>query len=184
MACLPRAELAARANRAASALARAQTRRFEQWAQRLDRASNQLISPSQRLRHHGERLANLRRRLAHAWDRPQARRHARVALLQEKLIRRRVDPVRIGERLAHTVLRLHRAQAQGAQGRATRVATLAAQLRAFDPQNTLARGYSIVRDPSGNIVRDAALLEQGQGLALTFARGGARVVVSAAMPDE
>jgi exodeoxyribonuclease VII large subunit len=183
MACLPRAELAARANRAASALARAQVRRFEQWAQRLDRASNQLISPSQRLRHHGERLVNLRRRLAQAWERPQARRHARVALLQEKLIRRRVDPVRIGERLAHTVLRLHRAQAQAAQGRATWVATLVAQLRAFDPQNTLARGYSIVRDQSGNIVRDAAPLNEGQGLALTFARGSAQVVVRGAIPD-
>ncbi|HEX7747434.1 MAG TPA: exodeoxyribonuclease VII large subunit, partial [Bordetella sp.] len=43
--------------------------------------------------------------------------------------------------------------------------------RAFDPRNTLARGYAIVRAPGGAIVRDAGQVAAGQRLTLAFARG-------------
>jgi exodeoxyribonuclease VII large subunit len=177
LACLPRADLLARVGRAAENLARTQQKQLERLAQRLDRAMGMLISPSERLARHRERMAGLIRRMAHAWDRPHARRRSRLELVREKLIRCRLDTLRIDERLTHTVLRLQRAQAHLTQARATRLTTLKAQLRAFDPQNTLARGYSITRDAAGNIVRDASVLKRGDALSLTFGQGRADVVV-------
>ncbi|WP_291384750.1 MULTISPECIES: exodeoxyribonuclease VII large subunit, partial [Achromobacter] len=61
--------------------------------------------------------------------------------------------------------------------RRNRLAAASAQLRALDPGNTLARGYSIARDAEGRIVRDAAALSAGQPLDLSFAQGGAQVQV-------
>ena len=43
----------------------------------------------------------------------------------------------------------------------------------LDPAQTLARGFSIVRDASGALMRDAGQVEVGQALEIEFARGGA-----------
>ncbi|MCD0505920.1 exodeoxyribonuclease VII large subunit, partial [Bordetella petrii] len=69
------------------------------------------------------------------------------------------------------------AQARQLASQQARIAAVSAHLRALDPQHTLARGYAIVRDEHGNILRDAAPLAPGQELGLTFAEGGARVQV-------
>ncbi|CCN05305.1 exodeoxyribonuclease large subunit [Bordetella bronchiseptica Bbr77] len=52
-----------------------------------------------------------------------------------------------------------------------RLDTLAAQLRALDPQHTLARGYAIVRDAAGAIVTDAARLAARDRIEIAVARG-------------
>jgi exodeoxyribonuclease VII large subunit len=46
-----------------------------------------------------------------------------------------------------------------------------AQLRAFDPARTLARGWSITRDGAGRVVRSAAELGAGDPLVTTLADG-------------
>ncbi len=50
-------------------------------------------------------------------------------------------------------------------------------IRAADPDAILRRGYSIVTDESENIVRDAALLKEGQLISIRAARGSARARV-------
>ncbi|KDB95434.1 exodeoxyribonuclease VII large subunit, partial [Bordetella bronchiseptica] len=64
-----------------------------------------------------------------------------------------------------------------AAARQARLDTLAAQLRALDPQHTLARGYAIVRDATGAIVTDAARLAARDRIDIAVARGriGAQV---------
>jgi len=171
LACAPRAELLRAVDHAAQGLIRAQRRRLDQAAQRLDRASAQLVSPAQHLARQGERLAALRHRLAAAWRAPQARRTARVALLTQSLAHRAPDAARARERVQGLADRLARAQARLLESRGARLAGAGAQLRAFDPQNTLARGYAIARGPDGAIVRDAGQLTAGQRLTLAFARG-------------
>ena len=61
----------------------------------------------------------------------------------------------------------------------------AALLDAVSPQHILARGFSVVRNTRGQVVRDAAALKQGQTLHITFAEGEAAVRVSSdtAQPD-
>jgi len=178
LACVPRAELLRAAMHAAQGVARAQRRRLDQAAQRLDRAAAQLVSPSQRLAHQRDRLASLAHRLAGAWRVPQGRRRARAELLAQRLAHRAPNVGRAQERLRVLAQHLLRAQARLLEQRRARLAAASAQLRAFDPQLTLARGYAIARDGDGAIVRDAALLAAGQRLQLSFARGGADVDVA------
>ncbi|HEY0294917.1 MAG TPA: exodeoxyribonuclease VII large subunit [Bordetella sp.] len=173
LACAPRAELLRAAVHAAQGLARAQRRRLDQAAQRLDRVAAQLVSPAQHLAQQRERLATLRHRLAAAWRAPQQGRAARTALLAQSLMHRAPDMGRARDRVQGLAGRLARAQSRRLESRGARLAAAGAQLRAFDPQHTLARGYAIVRDPGGAIVRDAGQLAAGQRLALAFARGEA-----------
>ena len=178
MACVPRADLLRAVRQEAQALARVQRRALDQAGQRLDRAAAGMVSPAQRLAHQHDRLASLRHRLLAAWRAPQARRNARVELLAQRLAHRapRIAPAQQGVRVLAEHLR--RAHARLLTARRTGLQSAAAQLRAFDPHHTLARGYAIVRDADGAIVRDAARLAPGQRLELSLARGGATVDVS------
>ena len=177
LACVPRADLLGQVEQAARRLARAQQRRLEWAAQRLDRAAAQLVSPARRLAHQAERLNTLRHRLAGAWNGPQGRRNARIGLLAQRLAHAAPDLGRASERLAAVARRLGQAQARQLAVRKARADAVAAHLRALDPQHTLARGYAIVRDAQGRIVRDGASLARAQELDATFAQGGARVQV-------
>ncbi|CAB3851285.1 exodeoxyribonuclease VII large subunit [Achromobacter mucicolens] len=177
LACAPRAELLGRVMQTLQTMVRGQQRRLERAAQRLDRATAQLVSPAQRLQHQRERLNSLQYRLASGWSAPQGRRTARVNLLAQRLSHRVPDTGRAAERLAGAVRRLGQAQTRLLVERRNRLAAASAQLRALDPGNTLARGYAIARDEQGRIVRDAAALSAGQPLDLSFAQGGAQVQV-------
>ncbi|WP_041862894.1 exodeoxyribonuclease VII large subunit [Bordetella petrii] len=177
LACVPRADLLGQVEQAARRLARAQQRRLELAAQRLDRAAAQLVSPARRLAHQAERLNTLRHRLAGAWNGPQGRRNARIGLLAQRLAHATPDLGRASERLAALARRLGQAQARQLAVRKARAEAVAAHLRALDPQHTLARGYAIVRDAQGRIVRDGSSLARAQELDATFAQGGARVQV-------
>jgi exodeoxyribonuclease VII large subunit len=177
LACLPRLDLYNRVMHLAGALVRAQERRLERLTQRLDRATGQLTSPGQRLAHQRERLATLRHRLLNAWSAPQARRRARIELLLAKVLHRGPDVARAADRLHERIRRLQQAHGHLLESRRARLASLATHLRAFDPQHVLARGYAVVRDEQGRVIRDAASLIPGQSLAVLFGRGDADVTV-------
>lgn len=177
LACVPRVDLWARIGHAAQRLVRGQERRLEQAAQRLDRAAGQLVSPARRLAHQAERLNTLRHRLGAAWQGPQARRVARLGMLEQRLAHALPDTGRAGERVTALARRLQQVQERQSATRQARLTAVSAHLRALNPQHTLARGYAIVRDTEGRILRDAAPLAKGQVLDVTFAQGGAQVHV-------
>jgi exodeoxyribonuclease VII large subunit len=54
------------------------------------------------------------------------------------------------------------------------VDAVAARVRLLDPAHTLARGWSITRTSSGQIVRDAGDVAPGDTITTTFATGTAR----------
>jgi exodeoxyribonuclease VII large subunit len=51
-------------------------------------------------------------------------------------------------------------------------------LQHLDPSQVLARGYSLVRDANGHIVFSSQHVKEGAALDITFAQGGAGVVVA------
>jgi exodeoxyribonuclease VII large subunit len=55
---------------------------------------------------------------------------------------------------------------------------LVVTLQALSPQATLNRGYAVVRNKNGNIVRDAGALNVGDLVAMRFARGAAEGAIS------
>ena len=59
-----------------------------------------------------------------------------------------------------------------------------AHINSLNPQRMLERGYSITQTADGGIVRDSALLQSGQALRLTFARGSAEAEVKSAIAPE
>jgi exodeoxyribonuclease VII large subunit len=54
-----------------------------------------------------------------------------------------------------------------------------AALAHLNPEATLARGFSIVRDTDGNLVTDAAFLRAGQTVSLYLAHGEAEASILA-----
>ena len=51
------------------------------------------------------------------------------------------------------------------------------QLKALGPEQTLNRGYAIVQNASGTIIRDSKQLAQGQLLSVKFHHGDAKLRV-------
>jgi len=137
-------------------LAQAVLRQFERRMQQLDYLQRRLVHPAQRLGQQREQLLALQRRM----------RLTQSAVLQRAQWRWQTARRRLPTATAHT---LDRDEA--------RLRTLHQHLQHLDPQQVLARGYSLVRDAAGNIVRSSAAIKTGDRLQLTFAEGGARVEV-------
>jgi exodeoxyribonuclease VII large subunit len=53
-----------------------------------------------------------------------------------------------------------------------------AQLELLAPQRTLERGYAIVQDDQGHILRDTAQLQQDQAIDVRLATGAARIKIA------
>ncbi len=100
-----------------------------------------------------ERVGELQGRLWRGFERLSARpaaAAARLAALQHRLL--------VGERTAR-------------ETRTARLASLRRELRAFDPQATLGRGYAIARDPHGRILRDPSAVSSGTAVDVQLAKG-------------
>lgn len=56
-------------------------------------------------------------------------------------------------------------------------------LKSLDPQGVLKRGYSIVRDAGGRLLRDAASVDKGAAIAVQLAKGKLEAEVTAVTPS-
>jgi exodeoxyribonuclease VII large subunit len=177
MASPPREELLAAARALASRLTRRATRDLEVRAQTVDRLCGRLAHPAQRLRDRAQLVGHLRSRLSQATARALEDRAWRVAALAHRV--RAIAPrsAELAARVRSQALRLHSLVAAMHERSTTRIDTLRASLELLSPGRVLERGYSVVRDATGRIVRDAASLAEGERIEIGFARGsaGARV---------
>lgn len=154
--CDSRDQLLGQLRAASDDLARAQRRRLETAAMRLDRAAAQLVSPVQRLHMHRQRL---RAAIQH------------LATPVSGQVRQREQSLhRAGERLQAGMDRL-------LQRGGRRLAVAEGTLRALDPRAVLTRGYAIVRGPGGEIVKNALDLNVDARLDIEFAQGRAQATV-------
>ncbi|HVL56645.1 MAG TPA: exodeoxyribonuclease VII large subunit, partial [Burkholderiaceae bacterium] len=167
----------------AQRLVRAARRAQQQREQRLDLAVRLLRPPSAQWAARAARLEHLARRLAGSHALVLQRRCGRAALLA-----RRLRPPALVQH-AQRVQALSRSLAQALQRRletaGVRLQANAAALELVSPQAVLDRGYAIVSDRSGVVVRSAGALAPGQAVAVRVARGGfdARVETIAADSD-
>jgi exodeoxyribonuclease VII large subunit len=147
-----RAELRQRLQYLAQHLSRAALRRLERFAQQLDLLQRRVVHPAQRLQQQAQHLGHLRQRLY----------MARPKLEQSR--RQQLELARRLETAMHTLL----------ERRSASLRSLELHLVHLDPQQVLARGYSVVRDEQGAIVMDSAKVAVGVRLDITFAHGWAR----------
>lgn len=155
--CLSRDQLLGEVRSAVDDLARAQRRRLEYAAMRVDRAAAQLVSPAQRLHLHRQRLDAAVQRLALPVP-GRIRQHAQD-------VGRAIERLQVG---------LERRLQQGRH----RLAMAEGTLQALDPRSVLTRGYAIVRGPGGSIVKNALDLKVDARLDIEFAQGRAQATVT------
>mgnify|MGYP003384851950 CR=1 FL=1 len=189
LACTASADWLAKIEQRSIRLQRAMQRLLNSRAQQLDYVSRRLPSPAALLKREHLRLAAWQSRLQHANQMRLSK--ARHALLQ---LQARLHAPQTGiarQRLHALAQRL--SQAHGGQQRRSRatLGALQAQLELLNPQRTLERGYAIVSNAKGEIVRANHELQQLPSLHLRLAQGTARVTISeiqldppaSAMPD-
>jgi exodeoxyribonuclease VII large subunit len=143
----------------------------------VDYLQRRLVHPAQRIQQQSERLSalNQRMRLAYAFT-AQHQQGCSNSLLQ-RLRGLRPNALRLREQQVNQTRRLNSAVRNTLDRHAARLLALQQHLQLIDPQQVLARGYSMVRDSQGNIVVDSANIALGERLEITFAQGGARAVV-------
>jgi exodeoxyribonuclease VII large subunit len=97
--------------------------------------------------------------------------------LWQRLRGQRPDVLRLQEQQTDHARRLNAAVKLTLDRHDARLVALQQHLQLLDPQQVLARGYSMVRDAQGNIVVSSGRIALGEKLDITFAQGGARAVV-------
>jgi len=168
----------------ADALSRAMTRSLERAEQRVDAAGLKLRHPGERIARQRERLASLAGRLEGAVRQTRERATWRVDVLEARFARAVPDVAAKRERVAQGEARLGMALASRLTQAGERVARCEAALRHLDPRAVLDRGYAIVRDDAGAIVRDAAVLAPGHAIAVEFAKGAAAATIDSVRPAD
>lgn len=159
-------------------LRRAMTRHIENLQQRVDLLARRMISPSERLTRHALAVEHCRARLTAALGR--TLHMARSAVDRGRLRWQSARP-QLGEArrsLRHLQQRQRIAAEVAQQRRRDRIDALQQHFASLNPQQVLSRGYSIVRDSAGRIVRDSAQVATGSEVALEFAVGSAHALIT------
>lgn len=169
-----RQELLRRLHHAAQRLARARSRQFERVMQQLDFLQRRLVHPAQRMQQQAQHLERLHQRLLAVQAHGMQYRQWRWQSLQQRLRTARPDPLQLAVQHASLGRRLKDSMQRTLERLDVRLSGLQQHLLHLDPQQVLARGYSVVRDEQGAIVTGSAGLQIGARLDITFARGWVR----------
>ena len=133
-------------------LQRQMEQQLYQRMQHLDYLARRLVHPGEKLRQQQERLGHLRARLNATLLRTMDRANARFQPLPQRLASAKARHVELKR---ETLQRLEQ------------------NLRHLSPHGVLERGYSLVQQADGSIVRDSRQVRAGEALTLTFAQGQA-----------
>jgi exodeoxyribonuclease VII large subunit len=171
------AELNATLARIHAHMERAMARNLERAMQRVDLLTRRLIHPRERLARQGERLGYLAAGLRAAWQRQHAALGARLDRDAHRLRAAAPDTANLAQRLEHIAKSLQLSFRRSLERREHRVASLAHGLQSLNPTNVLARGYSIVRNANGVVVKRSRDLRIDDPLRITFGEGSADVTV-------
>ena len=149
-----------------------------QRSQHLDWLAHRLQDPAQHLARQREKLLNLQRRLDSGLLQTSTRCRTRLTGLSHRLFLARPDTSRLARRLEALMPRLHGQWRTSLHAKSTDLARLAASLTLLNPDAILARGYSIVTDKAGSILRDSRNLEPNDHIVVSFRSGRAEATVT------
>ncbi len=161
---------------AALALAQATARYLVDAQQRLDWLARALVPPSARLAMQRQRLTHLCARLRATTGSMLAAQAARCAQAQGRLRAPRLARQQL--QLAHARKRLTGAALGGMTAQEVHLARLLGALQMLNPQRVLERGFAIVTDAQGRLVRDASALAVHDVLDIVLASGGVAASVT------
>ncbi|HEX7954029.1 MAG TPA: exodeoxyribonuclease VII large subunit [Burkholderiales bacterium] len=179
-----RADLLARLGVLAARLSRDIDRTLGTRMQQLDYLGKRLVHPGERIDAQSRQLGHLANRLrsaaSHALDAASWSLGAYAQGLRDGL----PDLAALVARQQELRWRLQHGQARVLEQQAARLGKLSASLVHLNPRAVLERGYSIVEQEGGRIVRSAQQVAAGEALRVTFARGAAQTrVEQVELPD-
>lgn len=182
MAAIPRNDWLSFLASHAADMTRAVQRQLGETGQTLDWLTRRLVSPATTINHERLKLQSLQTRLMHATTIPL--RQSRYTLLH---LRTRLSAQLPDTRRSKTVLldqsrRLGSALLnQNKQGRVA-LSALNSQLELLNPQRTLERGYAIVTNAKGAVLRAPKELLPRQIVTIQLAEGSAKVGIDSVQP--
>ncbi|OFZ97544.1 MAG: exodeoxyribonuclease VII large subunit [Betaproteobacteria bacterium RIFCSPLOWO2_02_FULL_62_17] len=156
-----------------AALRRYLLRDIDDRAQMVDHLSRRLQRPGQRLRERETWVAQLGQRLERAGRRRIEQRSWMLASMLQRLLGSTPRVAELAAQARNQLARMDAAIRSTHARDQARLDRLWSSLEHLAPQSVLERGYSLVRDGAGQLVRDAAVLRAGAALDITFANGGA-----------
>ena len=178
LAATPRADWLASLQADTVDLQRAMERRLLDAGQGLDMLSRRLLSPSARIANQRLTLLSLATAMTHAVKLPVNRHSLALAQLQQRWARHRPDMRALRAQLISDGRHLNASLGNGIKRHRDALNALSNQLEMLNPQRTLERGYAIVRDGKGQIVRDPAQIKARDTLNVRLAGGSAEVAVT------
>lgn len=183
LAATPRAQWLALLAQHAQDLSDALRHQLDDAAQTLDWTMRRLQSPTATIAHQKLRLSGTHARLRHATQTPLTAARFRLMQLQRRLLNQLPDTRLQRAKLAASGQRLSTVVNVQLRARKLATAALQTQLMVLAPQRTLERGYAIIRDESGHILRRPDAIRAPQSLQLTLAEGSARISVDQVIPN-
>ncbi len=158
-------------------LARALGRLLTDKTQRLDYLARRLQHPGDKLRRQQASLQQLEARLQRSLQQGLQQRTWRISSLQHRLQRQRPDIRRQQAGLQHQAQALQATIHQRLAHSTLALGRLEATLLAMNPEAVLARGYAIVQNAAGQVVRSPGELQFGEHVQIHLAEGvtGARI---------
>lgn len=178
LATTPRADWLARLEAQADDMRYVLKRQLSDTAQTLDWLSRRLISPAAYIAHERMKLQNLQNRLGHATRIPLSKAQFALAQLRNRWLSQlpdtqaqRLNVINHARRMSNQINNNIATQKQS-------LAALSAQLEMLNPQRTLERGYAIITDDKGKIVRAPKELHPRQSVTVRLADGSAQVGIA------
>ncbi len=182
LAATPRADWLGSLRADATDLRRAMRRAVSDASQSLDNLQRRLLSPTARIAQQRMQLQSLSTAMMHATRNPLQQARFTVDRLAARLAARKPDASKA--RAAMEALQHRSGASMRAQlgQRRDALHALSAQLELLNPQRTLERGYAIVTDAAGAVLRDPAHIKPGQSLGVRLAEGSAEIGVATVQP--
>ncbi len=168
----------------ARGLAEGLRRQLDDHAQTLDWLAHRLHSPATAIRHQKLKLSSLATRLSHATSTPVTAARFRLGQLTHRLRHAMPDTRMARAQVMAKATRLQTAFNIKLVSHQHALASGREQLELLAPQRTLERGYAIVADGAGNILRRPSDIHPPQRLTLTLAGGKTAINISDATPED
>jgi exodeoxyribonuclease VII large subunit len=178
LAATPRADWMASLEADATDLRRAMRRTLSEANLGLDNLARRLLSPSAQIGHQRLKLVALSTALTHAVRAPLNRQGFALAELRARWSRHRPDVRALRAEIGSQQRHLAGSFAHQLAQRREALGALAAQLELLNPQRTLERGYAIVRDARGKVLRAPGQIRVNEALTVRLAEGSAELGVA------
>jgi exodeoxyribonuclease VII large subunit len=163
-------------------LTRAMRRQMSDATQTVDWLSRRLVSPMAYMMRERLKLHALHTALGHATRLPLTQARHAVRHLDVRLAAHKPDTTVLRVRIADRGRRLSTRIATDLAQRRQALGALQAQLELLNPQRTLERGYAMVTDGKGKIVRDPKQLQPREIVTVQLAKGSAEVGIASVQP--